>query len=211
VLKDRGWHMRASKGKLIIAIWVLTLVVSMISGSCQTVPSETQRSSEQSPGTPTYESIDTSDWKTYQSLTMGFSIKYPSDWEIIPEHPYFGGKRVAFKSVNVELVVIQGASIYSEGKRRYLAFEEIVDAERRIALNSIDSQEAEVLLDGDSAIAVSYTQYWERATQYVKIARIYEKSRNFWIYLSIYNYDEVQEEEIAPIFNGMISSFRSMK
>lgn len=71
--------MRASKGKLIIGIWVLTLVVSMISGFCQTVTSETQRCSEQSPGTPTYESIDTSDWNVYRNVERQFDFKYPGE------------------------------------------------------------------------------------------------------------------------------------
>jgi len=74
--------MRASKGKLIVAIWVLTLVASMISGFCQKATSETQPCSEQSRGTPAYESIDTSDWKTYRNEKWGYSVEYPGDWEV---------------------------------------------------------------------------------------------------------------------------------
>lgn len=169
-------------------------------------------SGESSPDELEAYGIDISDWKLYQSSTMGFSIWYPSSWEVTPELPEFNGRRVDFKPANydVSVAVIRGARQYSEEKESYLTFEEVVEAERTRSqnLSSMDQVEEDMVLGGSPAILISYTQYWGRGKQDVRTTYIYEKEHNTWIYFTIYNYDEGQKNTYFPIFATMVSSFR---
>lgn len=209
------YHSKSMFKKTLIIMVIMVVFIAVVGGATYVAlqqksekPQEEQGEQEEA---TTTEVIDTSDWKTYKNLSMGFSMKYPPSWVVISEHPYLGGKRVAFQFANVEFTVIRGATLYSEVKGRDLAFEEIVDTERRLAQKYIDPKEKEILLDGHSAIAVSYTQYWERAEEYISITHIYEKSENVWLYLAIYKYNDVQRDTYEPIFDQMLSTFRFIK
>ena len=46
------------------------------------IESEPLQPAEEVAETPTTESLDTSDWKTYRNEEYGFEIRYPDDWEM---------------------------------------------------------------------------------------------------------------------------------
>jgi hypothetical protein len=68
--------------------------------------------------TPTNSPIDTSDWKTYTNNEYGYSLKYPSDWEL-KEYSNMEGSPITLISPETKKIIEQnttsgGASISSE-------------------------------------------------------------------------------------------------
>lgn len=158
---------------------------------------------------------ESADWKSYQSSTMGFSLRYPADWVMSSERPDFGGKRIDFTHYGnqlgvVVLAITRGAAIYSQEKGRNLTFEELVETERRTAQSNADPTEEYIFLDNHPAIAISYTQYWARGDQYIRTTAIYARDRDFWIHFSMYNYNVEKKDTYLRILNQILSTFRFM-
>lgn len=170
----------------------------------------TSAPAEQPLPSQTAASPDSSQWLSYDSPTMGFSIKYPWGWNVSAPVPDLDGKRVEFQSndpsTNFSFVLIRDAKVYSDAKGQYLTFEEVVEGQRDHGRAERDYTEAQVLIQSNPATLISYTSRWHN--QDVRKTYIYQKKHNLRIYFSVYNFRPSLERASAPILVQMLSSLK---
>jgi len=195
-----------------IAIGIILILVIIVGGFTWWQYAEIRKSETNIPEVQIPEKKEvkdeTTDWETYISPGMGFSIKYPIDWEVNPEIPEDNGKRMSFSDPSnplhrAEFTITRGTGSY------FPTFEELLENERNVAQSGTDPEEKHISLDGYPAIALSYTEDYIRAVGgNIRIIHILEKENEIEMFLTIENFDESNKAKYFPIFDQMLSTFK---
>lgn len=165
------------------------------------VPTPTPSPTATPSPTPTAtQSIDTSDWKSYESAKVGFSIDVPPEFDVsidmsnpILLSPYRTRILSPEKEMTVEIYSLPGPD------EEYTSFQDFIDREKRffvsppkeetIALNSVSG----IKLSLHNEYGVGVIILMEKGQRYYKIGTVI-KSESQDIYL--------------PIFDKMLSTFK---
>jgi len=211
----------SKKTTLIAILVVVVLIISVIGISAYLLQGTGRQQKEITPVSPEVPKkkstpvlpevlkIDTSNWKTYTNLAIGFSVKYPTHWQVF-EGLDNGARRVDFHPPTREGEVYITFTVI-EGPPWYPSEEDFLKEVRRVAGNNIDPEEEHILLDSRPVTVISYTQYWARSEEYIRDTKIYERSKNLLIYFSVYGYDKNKKEIYLALRNQLLSTFRFLK
>lgn len=184
------------------------------------------------------------DWRIYDGskdvFKMGFSVMFPPNWyptsrnpretsKLVPDLPGFASftaKFVYFRESTdqgvgtggPELRFVEGATVYSEAKKRNFNPEELIEFTRQRLMawaeaNNESFEETEIVLDGQPAISFAYVIKNPYSERREKKVYIYCKTKNILISFVFDNYDSQPQKviEYTPIVNKILSTFKFLE
>jgi hypothetical protein len=192
--------MKQQKGiSTILSIIIALLVIAggVVTYNYYSTPEE-ELSAGESPGGIQDE---TADWKTYSNSTMGFSIKYPLDWEK-SEQLLGTATRVQFLIPNEAITWVRVGVYYNQTKGRETTLDELISGMKK---SYEILKEEEMFLD--NVPAKKLFLLWSESKPGYLIFLHKEGEKNI-IEIGLEIQNPQKQDEYSLIFNQMLSTFR---